>query len=113
MRNPISLIFDSTVIWIGNVRLTYANVSGLYIVIIILIAQVIIVCMVSNISQEYDLKSEHEAHCGSTETSAEYCNEHCISPQELQLEETEEGAKEERQLLLAPGNQSEVRDITI
>ena len=54
----LNMIFSATDIWLKEWHITYANVSGLYMAVMFLITQMISALMISDISEEYDLKRE-------------------------------------------------------
>ena len=56
----INIAVSSVDFTIGNWHITFANFSGIYLAVIYLIAQVMVIFMIHNISKEYDQKYENE-----------------------------------------------------
>ena len=57
----INIAFSSVDIWLGNWHITYANFSGLYMVTLFVISQIMTIFFVYDLSKEYDLKGEIES----------------------------------------------------
>ena len=85
----INIAFTSVDIWIGNLHITYANISGLYMAVLFLFAQIMGHLMVHDLSKEYDLKSEIETAnklpdkeiCSSVTLSKNDTEETCLLPE--------------------------------
>ena len=64
-------IFVNTDFWIGNVHITYANVTGLIFLTLDVILQILVFVMVSELSLEYDLKQRDELESLTDQTDEE------------------------------------------
>ena len=54
----INFVFDSLDVYVGEWHITFANVTGIYVAILFLFAQIMCFFLVHNLSKEYDLKAE-------------------------------------------------------
>ena len=62
-------IFSKTNFWIGNRHITYGNVSGLVTVSLIILLQILVVTLVSDLSREFDIKKMNECNDNNNDTS--------------------------------------------
>ena len=51
-----TVIFSETNFWIGNLHITYGNISGLIILTLTVLLQILVVTLVNDLSREFDLK---------------------------------------------------------
>ena len=58
MAPLFTVIFIETNFWIGNIHITYGNVSGLLILTLVALLQILVVTLVNDLSREFDLKKE-------------------------------------------------------
>ena len=85
--------------WLFRWHITYANVSGFYMGFMFLLTQLTNICLVSDLSQEYDLKREY----------TRMCNNNNNEPPHEEQENPEEAAAEQS-LLAEQAEQEEVKE---
>ena len=56
----VPTIFANVDFWIGGVHIAYGNISGLIVLMLLIVLQVLIVSFSHNLSREYDLKQNNE-----------------------------------------------------
>ena len=56
----IPTIFEKVDFWIGGVHIAYGNISGLVVLMLLIVLQILIVIFTHNLSKEYDLKQKTE-----------------------------------------------------
>ena len=86
-----NIIFGGTDFWIGKWHITYLNVCGIYTPAICLLVQIASICMVSNLSLEYDPKEKREDEQREADPIADHNNS---------LEENYTSESEEENVLL-------------
>lgn len=69
----MNILFEPVDFYIGNLHITFANASGLYVSVIFIVAQIISYFFIHDLSKEYDLKAEMEKNKHSFEEHLYNC----------------------------------------
>ena len=68
----ITALFVNTDFWIGSIHITYGNVSGLFVLAMTVILQIVVVFSAHDVSREFDLKEDYEQRKREIEENCEY-----------------------------------------
>ena len=63
-----AVIFIKTNFWIGNIHITYGNVSGLIVFTFVALLQILVVTLVNDLSREFDLKEMNKCNDNNNPT---------------------------------------------